>query len=363
MSIFNKVTLLVISLFFVLACSNKQELIVDYSNPQITYSGRIDSSKVKGTELYWSGTSIQINFEGESIYGLFEDEKGDNYYNVIIDNDSLFILRTDSIKRYYQLASDLSKGEHSIEIFKRTEWNRGKTTFYGFQIKGNSRLLPKSIPRKKKIEFYGNSISAGYAIEDFSGNDSPDSTYTNNYLSYAPITARYFDAEYQCICKSGIGIMISWFPMTMPEMYDRLVPEDPTSQWDFSLYTPDIVVINLFQNDSWLVNMPDNAEFKAKFGNEPPDDAFIVRSYISFLSSIRSVYPEAHIICALGNMDATREGSIWPDYIRTALMEIDDPQIYSHFMPYKDSPGHPTIKEQEVMANSLIKFIEDNIEW
>ena len=83
MSIINKVSLLVISLFFVFACSTQQALIVDYSNPQITYSGRIDSSKVKGSELYWSGTSIQINFEGESIYGLFEDEKGDNYYNII----------------------------------------------------------------------------------------------------------------------------------------------------------------------------------------------------------------------------------------------------------------------------------------
>ena len=363
MSIINKVSLLVISLFFVFACSTQQALIVDYSNPQITYSGRIDSSKVKGSELYWSGTSIQINFEGESIYGLFEDEKGDNYYNIIIDKDSLFILRTDTIKRYYQLATDLSKGKHSLEIFKRTEWDRGKTTFYGFQIKGNSKLLPKSIPRKKKIEFYGNSISAGYAIEDFSGNDSPDSTYTNNYLSYAPITARYFDAEYQCICKSGIGIMISWFPMTMPEIFDRLVPEDATSQWDFSLYTPDIVVINLFQNDSWLVNMSDNAEFKAKFGTEPPDDEFIVKSYENFIRSIRSVYPEAQIICALGSMDATRIGSKWPDYISSAVKEVNDSRIYTHFMPYKDSPGHPTIKEQEIMANSLIKFIEDNIEW
>jgi len=363
MSIFNKINLLVIFIFFVLACSTQQELIVDYSNPQITYSGRIDSSKVKGTDLYWSGTSIQINFEGESIYGLFEDERGDNYYNVIIDNDSLFILRTGTTKSYYKLASGLTKGKHSVEIFKRTEWDRGKTTFYGFQINGNPRILLKSKPKKRKIEFYGNSITTGFAVEDFSENDSPDGTYTNNYLSYAPITARYFDAQYQCICKSGIGVMISYIPMTMPEMYDRLIPEDAKSQWDFSLYTPDIVVINLFQNDSGLVNLPDNAEFKARFGSEPPDDAFIVKSYVNFIRSIRRVYPEAQIICALGSMNATKEGSKWPDYIKTALKEVNDPKIYNHFIPYKDSPGHPTIKEQEVMANSLIRFIEDNIEW
>ena len=99
-------------------------------------------------------------------------------------------------------------------------------------------------------------------IEDLSGKDSPDSTYTNNYLSYAALTARHYSADYHCICKSGIGITVSWFPEIMPEIYDRLDPTDPKSKWDFSFYIPDVVVINLLQNDSWLVNMPDSEEFK-----------------------------------------------------------------------------------------------------
>lgn len=347
----------------VVGCSGNKELYIDYSHPEITFSGRIDTSKIKAAELFWPGSSTQINFKGESIYAIFEDEKGDNYYNVMLDNDSLFILRPDTIKRSYLLASGLSKGKHSIEIFKRTEWDRGKTNFYGFKITGNPKVLPKQTPKKRKIEFYGNSITAGYAIEDLSGKDSPDSTYTNNYLSYAAITARHFNADYRCICKGGIGIMISWFPLTMPELYDRLNPEDSGSQWDFSSYTPDVVVINLFQNDSWLVNNPDHDEFKAKFGTKAPDDDFIVKSYTNFVDSIRKVYPDAQIICTLGSMDATKHGSIWPDYIERAVEELNDSKIYVHFMPYKDSPGHPTIAEQENMATSLIKFMDDNIKW
>ncbi len=358
-----KRTLIFSTLLFAIACSGQQDLIIDYSNPQIDYSGRIDTSKSGAADLYWSGTTIKINFEGDSIAALFKDERGDNYYNVIIDNDSLYVLRPDTSKRYYQLASGLSEGKHTIEIFKRTEWDRGKTTFYGFQIKGNATVLPKQAPRKRKIEFYGNSITAGYAVEDFSGKDRPDSIFTNNYLSYAYLTAQHFDAEYQCICKSGIGIMISWFPLIMPEIYNRLNPEDSTSRWDFSLYTPDVVVINLFQNDSWLVNMPNHESFKAQFGTKAPDDEFIVKSYKQFVSSIRKEYPNAQIVCALGSMDATREGSKWPNYIKKAVKELNDPQIYTHFMPFKDSPGHPTIKEQEDMANSLIRFIESNIKW
>jgi hypothetical protein len=56
--------------------------------------------------------------------------------------------------------------------------------------------------------------------------------------------------------------MLSWFPLIMPEMYDRADPTDSTSKWDFSKYTPDVVVINLFQNDSWLARRHDFPEFK-----------------------------------------------------------------------------------------------------
>jgi len=360
---FYRQILLLLALTLVISCSTKPALLVEYSNSQIEYAGRIDSSKVKGAALFWSGTSIKLNFEGESIAALIEDEKGDNYYNVIIDNDSLFIIRPDTTKRYYQLASALPKGKHTIEIFKRTEWDRGKTTFFGFKIAGNPKVLAKPLPYKRKMEFYGNSITAGYAVEDTSGRDSPDSTYTNNYLSYAAITARKFSAAYRCICKSGIGITISWFPLTMPELYDRLIPTDSTSKWDFSLYSPDIVVINLFQNDSWLVHRPSNAEFKRNFGNIAPSDEFIINAYQQFVANIRKQYPKANIICALGNMDATKEGSKWMPYIKKAVANLNDQHIYTHFIPYKETTGHPSIKEQEEIANSLIQFIDENIDW
>ncbi len=352
----------VLTVIFI-GCKSEKEVLISYSNPEIEYWGRIDTSSTDGAELYWSGTSIKINFEGQSIQALLKDEAGDNYYNVIVDNDDPVILRPDTIQKYYQLASQLSEGKHTLEIFKRTEWDRGKTLFGGFKIEGKAKVLPKPAPKKRKIEFDGNSITAGYAVEDTTGKDRPDSTFTNNYLSYAAITARHYDAEYQCICKSGIGITISWFPLIMPEIYDRLVPDDSTSTWDFSLFTPDVVVINLFQNDSWLVNMPERAEFKNNFGNTPPSDEYIINAYQQFVAGIRKHYPEASIICALGSMDATREGSKWPDYIQEAVANLNDQKIYTHFIPFKETPGHPSIKEQEEMANSLVQFIDENINW
>lgn len=355
--------LILIATLLFSGCKNEKEIFIDFKHPEIEYWGRVDTSNINATELYWSGSSIKINFEGESIKALLKDETGDNYYNVIIDEKDITILNPDTTKQLYQLASKLSEGRHSIEIFKRTEFARGKTIFYGFQIGENDKILAKSPEKKRKIEFYGNSITAGYAVEDLSGRDSPDSIYTNNYLSYASLTARHFDAEYHCICKSGVGIMISWFPQIMPEIYDRLDPSNKNSHWNFSNYQADIVVINLFQNDSWLVNRPNRKEFKQNFGKTPPSKEFIINAYQDFVSKIRSHYPNTHIICMLGSMDATRQDSAWPMYIEKAVENLDDPNIYTHFIPYKETPGHPTIKEQEEMAESLIQFIDNTIEW
>lgn len=355
--------MILLALLYVSSCSGDREILVAFSDPHIVYEGRIDTTQMDAAQLYWSGTSIRMNFEGESIEALFRESRGDNYYNVFIDDSYFFILKPDTSKQYYTLASDLSAGNHSLEIFKRTEWDRGWGEFYGFRIEGKAKILSKPEPKKRKIEFYGNSITAGYAVEDFSGKDSPDSTFTNNYLSYSAILARHYGADYRCICKSGIGINISWFPVIMPEIYNLLNPEDPGSTWDFSLYQPDIVVVNLMQNDSWLVHKPDHESFQARFGETAPDEEAIITSYQDFVSKLRTHYPDSHIICALGNMDATRQGSPWPDYVIRAISGLDDDRIYTHFVPYKDSPGHPNIYEQEDMALSFITFIDEHIEW
>jgi len=356
-------TLSFLVLVLLISCSDKNKRIVSASNAAIEYSGRTNRSSEESVRLNWPGSSIRINFEGASIAALLQDESGDNYYNVILDNDSLFILRPQTIKQYQVLASNLSKGPHTIEIFRRTEWNKGSTNFYGFKINANAKLLAKSPPKKRKIEFYGDSITAGFAVEDTSGKDLYDSIYTNNYASYAAITARHFEADYQCVCRSGIGLTVSWDPLIMPELYDRLIPTDSNSKWDFSLYRPDVVVVNLFQNDSWLVNLPEHPEFIKRFGDKNPDEAFIISAYQEFIAGLRVHYPAANIICTLGSMDATKDGSLWPGYVQKAVASLKDKNVYTHFMPYEESTAHPNVQQQKNMANSLIEFIEKTIEW
>ena len=349
-------------LFLLLASCSVQKSAVHFKQAAIRYEGRIEY-KEDAAVLSWPGTSVKVNFNGTGISAVLKDRDTANYYNVIVDNKVVLKIHTDTAKHHYVLAAALPAGNHTVELFKRTEWDKGSTLFYGFELAKGGRLLPPPELPKRKIEFYGNSITCGYAVEDSSGKDSYHGYFENNYVSYAAITARHFNAEYNCISKSGIGIMLSWFPLIMPEMYDRLNPNDPLSKWDFTAYTPDVVVINLFQNDSWLILKPEHEQFKNRFGSTPPNEAFIIQAYKNFVASIRNKYPQANIICALGNMDATKTGSPWPGYVEKAISQLHDKKIYTHFFPYKNTGGHPNVAEQKVMAESLIKFIEEKITW
>jgi hypothetical protein len=353
--------------FLALAClcfvaiGNSQPGLISCTDKHIQYEGRIWKDG-NAMVLTWPGVSVRINFHGTGLSVIMKDQDTANYYNVIVDGNITMKIHTDTAKHAYTLAAGLTPGDHNVELFKRTEWDKGKTWFYGILPDNGTSLLAPPALKKRRIEFFGNSITCGYATEDMTG-DSPTGYYENNYVSYAAITARHFNAQYYCSSKSGIGILISWFPLIMREMYDRMDPTDSTSKWDFSKYTPDLVIINLFQNDAWLTKMKDNAQFKAKFGTTPPDHATIVNAYKSFVQIIRSKYPKAQIICCLGSMDATREGSPWPGYVQEAVHAINDKNIFTLFFPYKNTPGHPKVAEQKVMADTLIDFIEKNIEW
>ena len=65
----------------------------------------------------------------------------------------------------------------------------------------------------------------------------------------------------------------------------------------------------------------------------------------------------------LGNMDITKKGSPWPGYVEKAVSEINDPKIFTYFATYKNTYGHPKVKEQKALADGLINFIDKNIKW
>src|ERR1700754_2639664 len=107
--------------------------LIPFNDKHIQYEGRIGMIP-DAAELYWSGSTVRISFEGTGLKVLLKDWNGQNYYNVIVDNNVVSKIKPDSTQQYYTLAEDLPQGKHTVELFKRTqihkEYKRGYTRVY-----------------------------------------------------------------------------------------------------------------------------------------------------------------------------------------------------------------------------------------
>jgi hypothetical protein len=341
-------------------CSHTQNIIPS-DDSKIQYTGRIDFADPKAPILFWPGTYMKAKFTGTSIQIILDDSRGENDYAVFIDNnlDRPYILDCRAGKHVYPVSNGLKDTIHQILIFRRTEGFSGPTTFKGFILEEGKTLMPPPNRPERKIEFYGNSITCGMCNEssDEADDEHEDVSKWNNFLAYGAVTARNLNADYTCIAKSGIGILISWFDMIMPEYYDRLNPADPDSKWNFSRWTPDVVVINLFQNDSWLIERL----------KPVPDTEQIIEAYQNFIQSIRKTYPEAYLVCTLGSMDAVKKDSPWPGYIRKAVnqwkQKWEDDRIDCLFFEFDGTYRHPRVRHHQKIADTLTRLIKTKMNW
>lgn len=338
------------------------EQTISADNQHYLYTGRIDFADKKAPQLSWPGSSIKANFTGTSLAITLDDQQGKNFFNVIVDGetDHPYVLEAKQGEQTYVITTALAPGKHSLEIYKRTEGEEGATLFKGLVLDKDASLLKPPARPKRRIEIYGDSITSGMGNEAADNGADHLGSEKNNYWAYGAITARNLNAELHTISQSGIGIMISWFPFVMPQFYDQLsAVGNNDSQWDFSRWTPDVIVINLFQNDSWLTDRD------KKLDPHPTDDQKI-QAYIDFVRSIRTKYPSAQIICALGSMDATASPT-WPGYVKAAVArmktENNDQKLDTIFFDYTGYGQHPRIAQHKANAAQLTAFIKRKMRW
>ena len=99
-------------LLFLLSCASVtsdavESILVDFDDKEVYYEGRVQQNeKIGATEIYWPGSSVSLKFEGTLISAVLEDEKGENYFTVVVDGKQTSVL-------------DLKKGknEHFFSIY------------------------------------------------------------------------------------------------------------------------------------------------------------------------------------------------------------------------------------------------------
>lgn len=351
---------LLFCLFSITGCRAELTKRIPLNSFALSYAGRVMQTDTAVT-LYWSGSSVSLTFEQTDVDITLKDAKGNNYFYVMLDGKPVNKINPDTVATTYHLVTNAGPGRHTVTLYKLTECSMGGTEIKAVLVSEKGALFANTAP-EHAIEFYGNSITSGYSVDDTLG-DSGKPQYFNHFYTYGAIAARHFNARGSFISKSGIGFMVSWFPVIMPELYYRLNPDDSVNRWDFRKTDPEVVVIDLGQNDSWLTQKADHPQFKARFGTRVPDSNQIVAAYAQFVRCIRAVRPKAHIICATGSMSASKEGSPWPGYIEAAISTLEDENISTLVFPYINSHTHPKRMHHQQMAEQLERHIQEKMGW
>ena len=329
------------------------------------YTSRVDFTNKAEPVLIWEGTEVQFSFTGTRLGLRFKNStSGASYYNVIID-DKIALLHMETGGEYdYFLDRKLSAGKHTCTIFKRNEAGM-KDTFLGVDVdangykKADGKLGEKQAPLPVKIEFYGDSITAG-VCDETTGGDSYDTDQMvthNAYTAYPAIACRALGAELSDLAVGGTGISISWNSFIMSESWKNLYAYPTSDEYDFTTgRAPSIVVVNLGQNDYGLSQ--NNHE---KF----PED--FEEKYTAFLQELRTQYPEAWIIVATGGMSAIKSSRDLMRGITNAVTAQHDAKVLK-FEYRAFTYNHPRVDTHLLMANQLVNFIKtnvkiDGVEW
>ena len=344
---------------------------VPANHPEIRYMGRVDCTDPEAPAFGFPGVTIRARFEGTGIDTILVDNgTGDqpNFYNIIIDDGEPTVLETSPGENTYVLAEELDDAEHTVEIYKRVEYNAGKgrAEFLGFRILAGTDLLPVDA-RPHRIEVIGDSISCGYGNEI--STDDPDSYHyttmnSNAYDAWVAVAARDLDAEYMAVAYSGRGIHRNYSNQageTLPEMYLNTIPDEASAPWETYRFTPEVVVINLGTND-----------FSPGIDDIDAAVTLYELTFLEFVEALRRFYPDAVFILAVGPMvtDAWPTGYRALTNIRTSLENIvaarkadGDEEVHLLELPPQSSPygedWHPTVATHAEMAEMLMTMIDD----
>jgi hypothetical protein len=338
---------------------------IDADDKRLQYCGRIDWSNGKEPIFVYPCTSLRVRFTGNMLKLHVKNQNGywDNYLGCMVDgNQSALMLPKEGEAVLEIPVNEKEENVHEVLFFKRQD-SCHELTVLGLEIQDGEQLLELPNLPARKIEVYGDSVSAGEVSEAvaYAGKEDPEHNgeYSNSWYSYAWMTARKLNAQLHDIAQGGIALMdkTGWFyepdAIGMETAWNK-IHYNPTFEnqmdWDFSKYTPQVVIVAIGQND----NHPDDY-MKEDYDGER---AVIWREhYRAFLQKIRAQYPDAYIVCCTTLL---MHDASWDRAITEAVESLDDSKIskYSFVRNGVGTPGHLRIPEAEEMAGELAAYIE-----
>lgn len=343
-------------------CMLGQRTHISPSDAGFVYEGRISFANADAPRWHYPGVQIRCTFTGTSVRLL--TKPGSGFFICQIDDASPFkVESTTDNEGEITLATGLPAALHTLCITYAIEGLTKHPAFYGLSLDAGCQLGERPQRPARKMEFIGNSITCGFGIEGDGTEKKFSYSQQNITLTYEALTAQAFDARWQVVARSGIGLYRNCngkrggdYP-TMRDYYDYTLFATSGERWDFNRYQPDVVCVNLGTNDT----------------TNPGYDAELLKGeYIKFVKTLRSHYPQATIVLLTGTMirgqrladvQAAQQAAV------EAARQRGDKAVYRFdFTPEDGSLGygtmkHPSRARHQRMAEELIPFISQITGW
>lgn len=347
--------------------------LIEPENDNLVYCGRIDDEDRTAPVFVMPGSFVRVTFSGSSwIRAVVVNRRqwGESWVGVLADKKQARVrIERDGMPEVITLAENLSRDElHEVTFFKRMDQCH-EYVFLGFLVEYAARIERGRQLSRKKIEFYGDSVTSGEVSEAIAYVGQPDpihnGEYHNAYFSYAWATARMLHAQAHFVSQGGIALMdgTGYYAdgrIGIESCFDKIyfdtqaesakADADRMKKWNFARYTPHVVVVAIGQNDSFPqdVMKEDYCGEKAQEWRE---------HYKKWILSLRRSYPRAWIVLTTTIL---YHHPSWDRSIGKVCAEINDPKIV-HFL-FKETgrgtPGHVRAPEAMNMALELAGFIE-----
>jgi lysophospholipase L1-like esterase len=356
-------------------------MFISPSDPRLIYCGRIDFDNPDAPVMVYPSSYVTFRFTGNLLKVKLTNKRScwSNRMGCVIDGvQTALLLYEDNEEHEYIIygdnntkkpdmaADDNGKGEvwHEAIFFKRQD-SADYVTIHGFELEDGAELATNEAEKNKKlkIEVYGDSVSCGEVSEavDYVGKADPvhNGEFSNSWYSYAWMTARKLNAKLHNISQGGIALLdgTGYFGapgyLGVESCYDKIqyLPDlGEVKQWDFSRYTPDVVVVAIGQNDAHPDNyMPaDYDGVKAKRWRE---------RYEWLIRRLMQLYPEAKIVLATTIL---MHDAAWDRAIDDVCRRIASGRVH-HFLYKRNgagTPGHIRIPEAQEMSEELAAYIQ-----
>lgn len=367
-------------------------LALSGSGIEFSFYGKRAEITIVGDQIATSGINearIAIEVNGQRVvdelvtekmktYSIFandaneiEDQYGDKRQNSIEQRTEDRIEDRTEDRTEVRTEGGSEDREVTVRVIKLSE--AAMSTVGIADIKVDSVDGIKATPaRARKIEFIGDSITCGYGV-DASHAESPFTTGTEDVTkAFAYLTAQKLNADYSMVSYSGYGIISGYTENDqkltthiLPDYYNKFAKSEgllnetvnPLSiPWNFSEFTPDLIVINLGTNDDSYTK------------DHPERQADYEQHYVLFLKQVRANNPHAKILCTLGIMG----DRLFP-YVERAVAaysnETGDTNVttmkFEVQLP-EDGFGadwHPSTTTHRKAANKLTSHIQNLIGW